>query len=146
MSDETVRVGSRLWKWDENRRVYARSAERRSFGSPIYAEHFVEVEVVAETGRSWIVASPGRSAPVPPFTAESLRGTYAKVGKDLLRERVGRYGHTVYFTDAQKAAMIWTKTHSRKIVELVERCRDVATLRAIAALVGYDTGPSGGSP
>lgn len=46
-----VAVGSRVFVFDGNRRRYSDTNRSR----PIYREHFVEMTVVGETSRSWLV-------------------------------------------------------------------------------------------
>src|SRR5690348_13336803 len=43
-------VGSTIWVFDCNRRVYAKDGR----GGPIYREHWRPVKIASETSRSWI--------------------------------------------------------------------------------------------
>jgi len=112
-----IKIGDTIWRFNENRRVYA--PDKR--GGPIYAEDFEPEKIVGETPKCWIVGE-GRRAD--------------KVNKKTLRTAVGKYGATLYFTDAGKEDSIWMNSHRYKIVRLVEKA-DAATLRQIADIVGY---------
>lgn len=48
-------VGSTIWRFDGNRRVYTRPADSKWGGTIIYREHWEPRKIVGETGRSWIV-------------------------------------------------------------------------------------------
>jgi hypothetical protein len=107
-------VGQRVWAFDENRRVYTERAGRLS-GDLIYAGHFREMKVLAIDKRSYLIGWPD-----------------GKGG-----EKVGfAKAERMYYTDQDREDRIWKNDHRYKIVRLVERA-DVATLRKIAAIVGY---------
>lgn len=113
---EMLKVGDRVWEFDINKRVYAPGAQR----GPIFAEHFRERWIVGEEGRSWLVST-------------DRRGTWGKekIGKHHLAKR-----H--HYTDAEREAMIWANDHRYKLVRRLERCTDLATLKAIAEILGYN--------
>jgi len=48
-----MKIGSKVWRFDSNRRVYER--DERGDKRLIYAEHFYEATITGETSRSWIV-------------------------------------------------------------------------------------------
>lgn len=102
-----LKLGDKVWVFDGNRRRY-NQVDGRSSGPAIYAEHFVECEITSETSRSWIVNGV----------------KYPKSDSAL-------------YTDEQKADAIWVNEHRYKIIQMAERCRDAATLRQIAQIVGY---------
>lgn len=110
MSDDPIGIGTRLWRFDENRRVYR---DRNS--PPVYEEHFVPDVITGETKGTWLF---GRRS----------------VNKRTLREpSSGGFSGAQWFTDAGKEDAIWAKDRRRDIVRLVERA-DVTTLKKIAAL------------
>lgn len=52
----TPHIGMKLWRWNENRRVYERNPETgRAMGGPIWREHWEPCEIIGETSRSWLV-------------------------------------------------------------------------------------------
>jgi len=108
---EEIGIGTRLWRFDENRRVY-----RDRHSPPVYEEHFVPDVITGETKGTWLI---GRLT----------------VNKRTLREPSrGGFSGCQWFTDAGKVAKIWAKHHRREIVDKVDRC-DVPTLRKIAELL-----------
>lgn len=49
-----ISIGSTVWVFDQNRRVYARDAKGHATGAPIWREHWVPQKVVGENRMSWI--------------------------------------------------------------------------------------------
>jgi hypothetical protein len=121
-------IGSRVWEFDTNHRVYPpkKPGQRYSGGPPIYEKHFIEYRIVGEEGRSWLLQR-----------GEGWRPT--KVGKQQLGKK--------FFTDSQREGMIWAHEHRHAMIRMIERCDDVDVLKQIAGLVGYkysapDSAPS----
>ena len=44
------------WLFDINRRVYRRNEKGVAIGGPIWREHWVKLEIVGETTRSWVTS------------------------------------------------------------------------------------------
>lgn len=99
------------WIFDQNRRVYRRSKDGRSFGSPIWREHWRKVEIIGETSRSWLT---------------DVDGKIPKKG-----------GHGIAFSheDIDKAAFV---QNSWRIADAVRSCRDYDALRKVADAIGYE--------
>lgn len=112
-----MEIGDKFWGFDWNRRVYPK--EKKGFQGPIFAEYFYRVEITGETSRSWIFSSEGS-------TMERFKAP--KKGPDNRR---------MFFTDEEKADKVWSHDNRQPIIRDVNRC-DVATLRAIAAIVNYN--------
>jgi len=50
-------IGTTVWIFDENNRVYRRDSKGQSIGGgPIWREHWRPVQIVSETKRSWVTA------------------------------------------------------------------------------------------
>lgn len=114
-------IGQRIWSFDENRRRYATdSATGRRAGSPIFAAHFEPHTVAGIEARSYLIV---RGHP-----PEGQWNTPVKVGFDKAER--------AYRTDDERDAQIWVEDHRWKVVEAVRRA-DVATLKRVAAVVGY---------
>jgi hypothetical protein len=110
-------VGQRVWLFDINHRVYPKGAGCTS--GPIYAEHFRACRVFGIQGRSYLIAS---------FADED--GKFASpVGFAKAEKR--------YLTDAEKAEKVYVDGNRYRIVNALERA-DAATLRKVAALIGYE--------
>lgn len=102
-----------VYKFDINHRVYKRDASGRALGGPIYREHFLALHVMGETKKSWIVSN---------FV--DGRHQY-KIGKDNV------------YTAEQVDDKCWMDAHHYQVSQAVYRCKDIDTLKAITALVGY---------
>lgn len=50
-------VGTDVWIFDRNRRVYRKNDRGYSYGAPLYREKWVRLKIVGETSRSWVVDS-----------------------------------------------------------------------------------------
>ncbi len=117
-----IGIGTRLWKFDENRRVY-----RKRHGSPVFSEHFTPGVVTGETKGTWSVGH------------NSGAGRTVRVNKRTLREPAnGDYSGHQWFTDAGRDDAVWAHERRREIVRLVDTC-DVPTLRQIATLLNVET-------
>jgi hypothetical protein len=114
-------IGQRVWRFDINRREYA-SAGRFGGGGPIYSKHFEERYVRGIEGRSYLIGYPQRERDGFPYA-----------------DKVGfQKAESTFVTDAEKDDDIWRHDHRYKIVRLIETC-DGATLRRVAATIGYQT-------
>ena len=115
-SDALLGIGSTIWMFDNNRRIYPKPRSA-SGGGPIYREHWRPVTIEGETSRSWVTSWYGNKVP----------------------KRGPRHG--VAFTEAEVNADVWAHDHRYKIVRMVELC-EVETLKAIAQAVGYMPNPA----
>lgn len=107
-----LKVGSTVWVFDVNRRVYPpREGVNTCGNAPIYREHFRPMPITGETRVSWVLRD-GR-----------------KVSKRTL--------DGICTTTAQIDAACWVHDHVHAISRAVERCEDATILREIASLVGY---------
>lgn len=105
----------RIWRFDENRREYEHDADGRTFGGPIYEKHFVEYRVIAIEARSYLIQ---RSSPH--------------------KERIGiSKADREFYGDEDKLNNIWMNHHRYKVQNAVGKCKDVAILRKVAEIVGY---------
>lgn len=106
----TLDIGSRVWMFDANRRVYERKAGQAHSSAPIYREHFRPLEIVGETRLSWILSNG------------------SKVRKKTL--------DGVLVSESQIDEACWVNDHLYMISRAVGRCTDASVLRQIAALLG----------
>lgn len=51
----TLKIGDTIFVFDINRRTYRRDSEGRSYGGPIWREHWRPTKIVDETSRSWVL-------------------------------------------------------------------------------------------
>ena len=125
MSDKgkpAVGIGSTVWWFDNNCRVYAKSASGGSTGSPIYREHWREAAITGETSRSWVTANRMKFSK----TTGEMRDAYG------IKRCV--------FSLADVEADCWIHEHAYHVAELVKTCKDVDVLKRIAEIVGYKAG------
>jgi hypothetical protein len=116
-----VGVGSTIWLFDENRRVYA----SQPLGRPIWREHWRSCVIVGETRVSWILGhSHGRKISKRDLAAGTVRG--------------------VLTNEADLDAACYVNEHAHAVSERVRRLaggrKAAEVLRQIAALVGYVEG------
>lgn len=125
-----LKVGSKLWQFDHNRRVYRKDANGISTGGPIWREHWKPVEVVGETRVSWLISSSGAN----------LR--YAnKVPKKEFRDGKCPSGYALSEESINREA--WVHDNAWHIGQAVTRCQDYDLLKKVADLFGYkDKEPS----
>lgn len=117
-------VGSALWIFDENRRVYPESpGGRRDLSArPIWREHWRPVAITGATSRSWLI---GGRPPRKISKAELAAGTV----------------HGVLTSEEALDAACYVHDHAfevgRRVQALSGRLAAADVLRQIAALVGY---------
>ncbi len=119
-----LHVGSTVWIFDYNHRVYAKDASGRSIGGPIWREHWVPYKITGETRVSWITDR-GKFPKKP-----NKRGLFMMSQGMYSALEVAPYPE---YIDNEE----WRNTHARIIAERV-RAADVATLRRIAEIIGYE--------
>jgi hypothetical protein len=124
-----VGVGSTVWIFDENRRVYAKgemmAGKLWPSGPPIWREHWRPVTITGETRVSWLLEGYyGRKISKRDLAAGTVRG--------------------VLTSEADLDAACYVHEHASKIGDRVGRIsggqKAAEALRQIAALVGYDDG------
>jgi hypothetical protein len=97
-----------VYVFDANRRVYANGSDGRATGAPIYREHWRKCKVVGQTSRSWILDG------WPNKTLKANAKTATEVDADC-----------------------WLHANVYRISDMILRCRDPATLRAVAEIIGW---------
>jgi hypothetical protein len=111
---DEVKIGSTVYVFDINRRVYPPKPPGKSYSSsgPIWREHWVPQQIVGETSRSWIT---NHDRKIP------------KRGE----------AHGVAFDKADVDRAAWVHDNVHKIADKVTRCKDFDVLVRVAAAVGY---------
>lgn len=102
----------RVWVFCDHRRVYRRNALGRPVGAPIWREHWVEIEIVGETTRSWIT----------------------RCGQKIPKKG----GQNVVFSEKELDRKVWVHDHGYKISHAVSKITDYETLQKIAGIIGYE--------
>jgi hypothetical protein len=111
-----VGIGSTIWVFDKNNRVYAPPERGRIWvsGGPIWREHWRPVRIVAETSRSWVLESGGTKVP-----------------------KKGASPSLFAFSQAEVDDQVWVHDNKYRISTEVERLTSPALLRKVAALISY---------
>jgi hypothetical protein len=110
-----LHIGSTIWFFDVNNRHY-----QEGQSAPIYRRHFRPVRIADETRRSWV-----------------LDDTLWVGGLTVDRfPKTGPVPSYLYVTPKAVDDACWLDANRREIEAAVRRCRDVARLRTIAAMLG----------
>jgi hypothetical protein len=115
--DEVRKVGSTVWIFDANHRVYRKGPDGRSLGGgPIWREHWVKREIRAETSRSWVIGE---------------HWSERKIAKK------GEQPWDVCWSEQEITERAYVHDNAPRIADLVTRLRDYDTLKKIAELIDY---------
>lgn len=109
-------IGSTIWRWNENRRVYAKSTDGRSLGAPIYRHHWEPHTIEGETSRSWVTGPKWEGAKAP------KRGPHPGW----------------CYSEAELDLACWVADHRYQIMEKV-RMAEPTQLLEVARALGYPT-------
>jgi hypothetical protein len=113
-------VGQRVWRFDENYRVYAKNEQGRTMAGPIYSEYFRPMTIMAIEGRSYVVVN-GHPADER-WSCRTLVG-FAKA-------------EMLYRNDGEKDDGVWVNGHRHELAELL-RNASAAKLREVAEVLGF---------
>ena len=105
-----MRIGDKLFIFDINKRVYPPGP---GFHPPIYREHFVPVEVIGETSRSWVI------------------GRYRQ--EDFKAPKRDPFSKSLY-TAEMVEDQCWKHDKIHQVISDLRQA-DGATVRAVAALI-----------
>lgn len=109
-----IGIGSKLYEFNENTRVYLRRN-----GGPSYRGHFIEVDVIGETRVSWVVG--------PNWSPRKVNK------KDIMSGRAG-----CYFTKDAMELQIWRRHNEHRIKSHMSLV-STEMLKAIAEMIGYES-------
>lgn len=112
-------VGMKLFWFDENHRVYKKTPDGRSFGPPIWKEHWVSCWIIGETSKSWIVARD------PNLTV--------KMGKKVPKRDFPPEEYVLTEEDIERAWVVKNRHELARIINY--QCRDHDVLVQIMALL-----------
>lgn len=111
-----IGIGSTIWYFDVNRRVYRKDpGTGRSFGGPIWREHWRQVTIDAENRVSWVTTRGNVNKKA--LAAGELAGWCAS------EEHINRCA--------------WVNENKYEIMRIVQGLYDYETLRKVAEIVGY---------
>lgn len=121
----SIGIGSTLWMFDINHRVYSAPQPGRLYGVIIWREHWRQMEVVGETRVSWLVGWPGSAA---------TRRDVGRLPKSAFRDGKCPRGWALSAEHIDELA--WAEEHRHKLADRVHRCDDPRVLRAVWAALG----------
>lgn len=113
-----IGIGSKLWRFDVNRRVYVKGKP-----GPVWREHWEPLEVIGETRVSWVVGT----------SAEDTWGAH-KVPKAAFRDGACPIGWAL--SEEHITDLAWAEEYRHKLADRVRRCHDTKVLRAVWAALG----------
>lgn len=127
----TLKIGSPIWVFDPNRRVYPKN--RTVASAPIWREHWVKMRIVADTRVSWLYAFSEKS-----WSEQKVpKRVFTKPYLDLsFGEQVTRRGFAL--SNAEIGERERAKALYPKVIEAVRRCDDPALVFRIAELLKVD--------
>lgn len=108
-----MKIGDKVWWFDETRRVYVDDGGNRAH-SPWYRGHFKEKFIIGETRQSWILSFD--------------RNTHPKDGFKILKMNATKYIYNL--GDAVNNAC-WVDANRYILSELVAKCNDYEKLLQI---------------
>lgn len=112
-------IGKTVWLFDESTRIYTKPDKGRIWGVLVWREHWRPYLVVGETTRSWIL----------------------KEGPKVPKNPQGRTAYDVCYSQEEVEDRCWAHDHIYKISDSIRRIQDVATLRRVADIIGYESQP-----
>jgi hypothetical protein len=112
-------IGSTVWVFDENHRVY-----RDGKSAPVWREHWRRKQVKGETSRSWVVGDGDRRyGGLKLAKAEVVAGTYDRSVIALSEQDIDRAE--------------WVRENRYIISGVIDRLNDYYILQQVAMIVGY---------
>lgn len=111
-------IGQTVWVFNENHRVYAPKEPGKLYasGGPIYREHWQPETITSETPRLWVTNRGTK------FPKKDPNNEYRGIcrSKEELEDKIFLHDHNFHIGKA------------------VGECHDIAKLKEIAKLIGYD--------
>lgn len=121
-------LGLKLWKYDSTLRNYVHDDGTRSSG-PIFIKAWRQVEVIADTSRSWFIGRPRGENEAPPGDWE-LKNAHKLPKKESFEE------HGYLRTWQEVEDMAWVHENAYQIGKTVGNVKDRSKLEAILKIIG----------
>jgi len=112
-----VKIGDKVWYFDETRRVY-RNDKGGITAGPLYRGKFVEKFIVGETRQSWILGYD--------------MDTKLDNGFKILKRNASRL---IFDTEDAVNKVCWVESNRYKISDLVNKCNDYDKLQRIVKIL-----------
>jgi hypothetical protein len=117
---DSVGIGSKIWRFDSNRRVYGTDRSR-----PIWREHWAPYYVVGENRVSWLLAA-------------KLGGDPSWNKVKCPKKRDAGQLRAWAFSEAEIDEQEWDQKHRWKVMQRAERELTTAQVREVAKMIGFD--------
>lgn len=115
MTTEEIKIGTRLWCFDTNHRIYEKEDDGRSSsgssGGPIYEKYFRERYVVGENKKSWLVSHDKTDSPEDHWVIKVSKVTMCAKSRYCIG--------TNYYTDQQKDDMVFLDKHKHNTIDAI---------------------------
>ena len=122
----TVGIGSKLWKFSENRRKYTKPEKGDLCGKLIWREHWEPMYVVGETRVSWLMAWERHTGTGEP---KGMSTPVTRIPKALFKD--GGCPQDWALSEAHLDELVWAHENRHRLSEAVARCHSPAMLRAV---------------
>jgi hypothetical protein len=135
--DEILGIGSTVWKFEADRRVYHPRGSKlfASTVGPIFREKFIRYQIVDETSKSWLVGFVNGEPGDGHGEGKASTGSLSKMPKNLKIPN-GRV-RLKYYTTQQMEDAVYVEDNRHRIAEFISREADATMLRQVAAIIGY---------
>lgn len=123
-----MKVGDKVWVFEENRRRYKQDEKGRSVGGPIWREHWVERTVIGENRINFLISiwSVNREIPSEWDLKNAIRVP-----------KKGPMPWGIVASEEELDRKAWFHDNHYKIKEAVGQVYDYDTLKKVAELIGY---------
>jgi hypothetical protein len=112
-----IGIGSKIWIFDANVRVYKPYEPGKGISSPIWRHHWVEREIVGETSKSWIYN----------YFRE------VKIPKNRTDFR------TLAYSEQEIDDLEWAHEHKLRIADQIKyKPLPIEQLKEVARIIGYE--------
>jgi hypothetical protein len=119
-----IGIGSKLWRFDQNRRFYAPPENKGGFGKLIWREHWVPMVVCGETRVSWLVG-------YAPSAINRHRTPSVTHKLPKAEFRNGGCPRDWALSEEHLDELAWAEENRCRLSDLVQRCNDPKVLRAV---------------
>jgi hypothetical protein len=136
---DELRIGSRIWIYNSNLRVYHKGDGMGARGT-IYREHFERYVIVGESRVSWFAMSKRTVEKHKPKEWPDLCKRIPWMIDKLPKRNIPPY-RRVCLTDRELDLACWLDEHRYKIISSLERAADPELILKIAEIIEYTPAP-----
>jgi hypothetical protein len=121
------KVGDEVYLFSENARVYTKAApgEKWTGSKIIFRGYFVKYKIVGETSRSWLIGCEWKPTKYP--KNRKVENPHWWAGR--------------FYTQEEVDEACWLETNRQALADTVKFCLDIAKLKEVAEIVGFEELP-----